>query len=165
MNPTLSPHAPPSAMVDFTSTVTAGNVPMVIVKAKHTERAMTQIWRQKYSKNETFTCAKLTATTLGCCCSCAFTFLKMASMEGAWLSSSPALCCRWSTEVHSKKYVFDYKIDAFCSNIWSELRDVTFLQQIQLVLFILSWFVLLTLLIVLKKCLQTRNGTHKCFVL
>jgi hypothetical protein len=30
-------------MVDFTSTVTAGKVPMVMVKAKHTERARTQI--------------------------------------------------------------------------------------------------------------------------
>lgn len=38
-----SPQVPPSATVDLTSTVTAGNVPMVTVKMKHTDRAMIQI--------------------------------------------------------------------------------------------------------------------------
>ena len=33
------------AMDDFTSAVTAGNVPMVMVKAKHTARANTQIYK------------------------------------------------------------------------------------------------------------------------
>lgn len=39
-----SPQAPLSATVDLTSTVTAGKVPMVTVKMKHTDRAITQIW-------------------------------------------------------------------------------------------------------------------------
>ncbi|KAF3841910.1 hypothetical protein F7725_023861 [Dissostichus mawsoni] len=38
-----SPQAPPFATVVLTSTVTAGNVPMVTVKMKHTDRAITQI--------------------------------------------------------------------------------------------------------------------------
>lgn len=41
-----SPQTPPLATVLLTSTVTAGNVPMVTVKIKHTDRAMTQIWGQ-----------------------------------------------------------------------------------------------------------------------
>lgn len=34
-------------MVDFTSAVTAGNNPMVIVKMKQTEKARTEIWRKR----------------------------------------------------------------------------------------------------------------------
>lgn len=44
-----SPQAPPFATVDLTSTVTAGNVPMVTVKMKHTDRAITQIWQTRQS--------------------------------------------------------------------------------------------------------------------
>lgn len=40
---THSLHALPLAIVDLTSTVTAGKTPMVTVKTKHTERAITQI--------------------------------------------------------------------------------------------------------------------------
>lgn len=39
-----SPQTPEFATVDLTSTVTAGNVPMVTVKMKHTDKAITQIW-------------------------------------------------------------------------------------------------------------------------
>lgn len=41
--PRDSPQEPPSAIVDLTSTVTAGNVPMVTVKMKHTDKAISQI--------------------------------------------------------------------------------------------------------------------------
>ena len=37
------PQAPPWATEDLTSTVTAGNVPIVMVKMKHTDNAITQI--------------------------------------------------------------------------------------------------------------------------
>lgn len=42
-----SPQTLPFAIVDLTSTVTAGNVPMVTVKMKHTDRAITQIWLER----------------------------------------------------------------------------------------------------------------------
>lgn len=47
-----SPQVPPFAIVDLTSTVTAGNVPMVTVKMKHTDRAITQIWRAQDEHNQ-----------------------------------------------------------------------------------------------------------------
>lgn len=39
-----SPQSPRLGNVDLTSTVTAGKVPMVTVKMKHTDRAVTQIF-------------------------------------------------------------------------------------------------------------------------
>lgn len=46
----LLPQAPPLAAEDLTSTVTAGNIPIVMVKTKHTERAITQIYRSRGTK-------------------------------------------------------------------------------------------------------------------
>lgn len=47
------PQEPPSLSVDLVSAVTAGNVPMVTVKVKQTDRAKIQIWGPKV-RGQTF---------------------------------------------------------------------------------------------------------------
>lgn len=46
-----SPQEPPSARVDLTSAVMAGNIPMVMVKVKQTDTASNQIWRPKVTSS------------------------------------------------------------------------------------------------------------------